>query len=334
MWNWNCGDRQNLRRRQTPSTRTNVELKRTRRKDSSYTRRLLLEPMWNWNDFRYATLPTRHVASTRTNVELKQNLKPGGATSFATPSTRTNVELKPLKGALSAADIVLLTSTRTNVELKLIFLPFFSAALMTSTRTNVELKRVSSVHRHAQGIQLLLEPMWNWNNGEMVFLLGNENVFYSNQCGIETFHFRPLLPSVDPSSTRTNVELKPRSLQGSLRSLWASSTRTNVELKRDHLAYEVGVVTNLLLEPMWNWNELVAPRIQNSVQSLLLEPMWNWNRRVLPLPVLQLDGAPSTRTNVELKPCLTYGEGADGNLFYSNQCGIETRHIPQFCEMA
>ena len=51
-----------------------------------------------------------------------------------------------------------------------------------------------------------------------------------------------------------------------------------MELKQIHYSQPY-VVSQLLIEPVWNWNEPEESR-KESRKELLIEPVWNWNAAI------------------------------------------------------
>ena len=182
-------------------------------------------------------------------------------------------------------------------------------------------------------MQLLLEPMWNWNPDS---LPGQTFICHS-----------PYELLLEPM---WNWNLT--ALLYSLSRL--ASTRTNVELKLVWRKDNPRSLVRLLLEPMWNWNRPVAllmkwaisafysnqcgietvltnsrrrlklcnfysnqcgiettitTMMRKAATCLLLEPMWNWN------------------------PCFDDLPMGKFLVFYSNQCGIETRVNKHFAPL-
>ena len=98
-------------------------------------------------------------------------------------------------------------------------------------------------------IRLLIEPVWNWNNGD-----GSGSVLTN-------------------AFNRTSMELKPIQIILTTYGIFAFN-RTSMELK---LLFDehVNAVCRLLIEPVWNWNAVVDG--VHLVRKLLIEPVWNWN---------------------------------------------------------
>ena len=145
---------------------------------------LLIAPVWNWNALKAAIVLWNSRTFNRTSLELKPSLS---SRRFQMPTfNRTSLELK--RKSSWARRCVSLAFNRTSLELKLIRLDNTNRRrVITFNRTSLELKLYRAVSNFAGTLELLIAPVWNWN----------QNPAQQNAAPTEPFN-------------RTSLELKRR----------------------------------------------------------------------------------------------------------------------------
>ena len=211
---------------------------------------LLIEPLWNWNYWYGPHAPSSARSFNRTTMELKLSIAPRSYRPRR-PFNRTTMELKRVKRWIGIYQIH--PFNRTTMELKRAVEHPVTDSVIAFNRTTMELKP-GSWCAHSGWRPLLIEPLWNWNTAQA----GN----------------RAYLPAFN----RTTMELKR--FIGHCGCVWKIPfNRTTMELKPVQSAVGPLWRSRLLIEPLWNWNQL---RLGGGAKNffLLIEPLWNWNSAV------------------------------------------------------